>query len=182
MKKCKIENYENYWIYSNGSIYNEKTKKFLKPRLTNSGYMYVSLCKHSKYKLYYIHRLVAHYFITSEHEGLEVNHIDGNKSNNDVSNLEWVSHRYNIEHGVKNGLISYKPEDNYMAKLNWDIIKNIRENYNCFQSAYFAKKYNISTALVSMIIHNKVWVQDDYIPPQRKKEVTKSFVSSKALF
>lgn len=183
MKKARIEGYENYWIYEDGSVYNSKTNKFIKPRKTKAGYLYVALCKKSKYKLYYIHRLVAHYFINKKHEGLEVNHKDGNKQNNCVDNLEWVTHKSNIHHAISANLISYAPEDNCMSKVNWEIVNYIRYNYVNFPLTYFSEKFKISEGLVSMIIHNKVWKSDDYTPPNRKKEVfNKSFVSTQNLF
>ena len=153
MKKARIDGYENYWIYEDGIVYNSKTNKFIKPRKTKTGYLYVALCKKAKYKLYYIHRLVANYFINKKHEGLEVNHKDGNKQNNCVDNLEW------------------------------EIVNYIRYNYVNFPITYFSEKFKISKGLVSMIIHNKVWKSDDYTPPNRKKEVfNKSFVTTKNLF
>ena len=45
MKKARIDGYENYWIYEDGSVYNSKTNKFIKPRKTKTGYLYVALCK-----------------------------------------------------------------------------------------------------------------------------------------
>lgn len=71
------------------------------------GYYYVSLTKNRKQYGFTIHRLVASTFISSpENCKVEINHKDGNKLNNHVSNLEWVTHKYNIEHAYSNGLIN----------------------------------------------------------------------------
>lgn len=53
---------------------------------------------------YYVHRLVADTFYDGHHDGLDVNHIDGNKDNNTLPNLEWCTRSYNIQHAFDNGL------------------------------------------------------------------------------
>ena len=68
------------------------------------GYYKVALSKNSKSKRYFVHRLVAEAFLSKTDENLEVNHIDGNKHNNCVDNLEWVSHKQNMEHCFSMGL------------------------------------------------------------------------------
>ena len=80
--------------------------KELKPIKDKDGYEYISLTNlYSRSKNYHIHKLVAMSFIeNSNTEKNQINHIDGNKSNNDYSNLEWVSMQENIEHAVVTGL------------------------------------------------------------------------------
>ena len=72
-----------------------KGKRNLKPALDNAGYLKVNL---GRYRTRNIHRLVAETFILNPEEKRDVNHKDGNKLNNNVSNLEWVSHSENIKH------------------------------------------------------------------------------------
>lgn len=67
-----------------------------------NGYMQVSLSKNEKREKQYVHRLVANTFINNENNKTDVNHIDGDKNNNTVENLEWVSHKDNQIHMVKN--------------------------------------------------------------------------------
>lgn len=74
----------------------------LQPRPTKTGYLRVQI----NYKDYYIHRLVAQAFIPNPLHKSEVNHIDGNKSNNCVSNLEWVTKQENCYHASVNNLIN----------------------------------------------------------------------------
>lgn len=76
-------------------------EKFLVPRKHNNGYLRVCL-SHSVDK--YIHRLVAEAFIPNPENKLEVNHIDGNKLNNNISNLEWCTRSENNKHAFKIGL------------------------------------------------------------------------------
>lgn len=81
-------------------------KKFCKghvmaTHINNAGYVTVNLCKHNRYTSYDIHRLVAIAFMENP-EGLpEVNHIDENKQNNCIENLEWVTKQQNESHGTK---------------------------------------------------------------------------------
>lgn len=70
----------------------------LKPGINSGGYKVVSLFKNGIAKQYYIHRLVAIHFISNPNNLPEVNHKDGDKSNNHVSNIEWCTHKTNIEH------------------------------------------------------------------------------------
>lgn len=96
MKKL-IDGYKNYYIEENGNVYNSNTNKYLKGSISEQGYKYYRLsCQNQKVR-YYAHRLVAEYFIPNPDNLLVVNHIDGNKLNNDISNLEWVTQSENVE-------------------------------------------------------------------------------------
>lgn len=77
-------------------------EKILNPRPGRTGYMRVTL----EGKDYYVHRLVAQAFIDNPLNKPEVNHKDGNKKNNTVSNLEWVTKKENCEHASLNNLIN----------------------------------------------------------------------------
>lgn len=68
-------------------------------------YLAVSYMENGKQKHEYVHRLVASAFIPNPHNKPEVNHKDGNKSNNDISNLEWVTRKENVHHAIENKLI-----------------------------------------------------------------------------
>ena len=78
--------------------------KILSPRLSDDGYEKVSLTKNKKAKNYFVHRLVALAFLPNPNHYEEVNHIDGNKRNNNVLNLEWCSHLQNMQHCYANSL------------------------------------------------------------------------------
>lgn len=74
--------------------------RILKPGRKENGYLQVTLCdKQGKKKIYYVHRLVMRAFVGECPDGCEVNHIDENKSNNCLCNLEYVSHKVNINYG-----------------------------------------------------------------------------------
>lgn len=78
--------------------------KILKSYVETNGYKRVVLSIDGKRKLYYVHRLLAEAFIDNPENKDCVNHIDGNKLNNSVDNLEWVTYSENTQHAVKTGL------------------------------------------------------------------------------
>ena len=105
-----VTNYGRVWTYpkalTGALAYTKKNKKgkWLNPTDNGTGYKIVSLTVNKKRKNQYVHRLVATAFIENTKGKKEVNHIDGNKSNNNVSNLEWVTSKENKKHARENGL------------------------------------------------------------------------------
>ena len=106
-----IDGYEGlYQVSSLGRIksYKCKKEKILKLGSNPLGYSIIGLWKNRKQKFYPVHRLVANTFITNKHNKREVNHIDGNKKNNNVTNLEWATRSENMKHAVNKGLLVIK--------------------------------------------------------------------------
>lgn len=95
-----ISGYDNYFITEEGQVYNAKFNRYLKLTKTKNGYYFVNLSKNGAYTSHYVHRLVAEAFIPNPDNKPEVNHIDEDKSNNSVSNLEWVTRKENINSGT----------------------------------------------------------------------------------
>ena len=120
----KVEGY-NYEVSDDGQVRNYKTKKLLKQGV-NKSYPYArvsfSLGCSGTPKIMFIHRLVAEAFINNPENKPQVNHIDGNKLNNSVSNLEWVTAKENTEHAWKTGL--QKMTDEQRAKISSTRIRN----------------------------------------------------------
>lgn len=79
----------------------EPRSRIMATRLTYRGYEIVALRKGKSHKTFTVHRLVANSFLPNEDNFEQVNHIDGNKTNNDVSNLEWCTRQQNIDHYLK---------------------------------------------------------------------------------
>lgn len=103
----KIVNSANQY----GAVYTRKRKgKILKPFIDGKGnYLQVTFYTEGTNKRnYLVHRLVAQEFIPNPDNKLEVNHIDGNKLNNSIDNLEWVTAKENMQHASKNGLLRRK--------------------------------------------------------------------------
>lgn len=95
----KIKDFPGYWVSEHGKVYSEKRKCFkpLSPRV-NKGYLAVDLYKEDKKYEKYIHRLVAEAFISNPDNLPQVNHIDEDKFNNSIDNLEWSTPRDNIRY------------------------------------------------------------------------------------
>ena len=104
-----IKGYENnYQIGSCGNIRNKITNKNLVGDVNSTGYKRVVLYTPIKQR-FFIHRLVASHFVDGYDENLVVNHIDGNKQNNSVKNLEWVTRSENDLHAYRLGLRDAHP-------------------------------------------------------------------------
>lgn len=101
----EIQGYNGrYFISSDGQIKN-KYGKILKPWIRN-GYYTIGLMVNKKRTNYYVHRLVAEYFLSNPDQQRDfVNHLDGNKLNNNVSNLEWCTRQENAQHAYETGLL-----------------------------------------------------------------------------
>lgn len=93
----------NYEVYDNGRVYSNLSNKFLKLRKNNKGYYMICLRENNKNKWYLVSRLVAINFIDNPNNYKEVNHIDGNPLNNNVSNLEWCDRSYNVQDSYNRG-------------------------------------------------------------------------------
>ena len=102
----------NYEVSNTGFIRNKTTKYILKGRETFNGYLQVSLKIDEKNKFMnkYVHRLVAQFWLENINDKKEVNHIDGNKKNNNMTNLEWVTAKENSNHRVN--VLNKKTTDN----------------------------------------------------------------------
>ena len=110
----------SYYISENGRCFNLNTGKFLKGQISNSGYLNYNLSLNGYKKRFYAHRLIAQYFLNNGRKldkNQQVNHIDCNKKNNYVKNLEIVSPSENMLHAKKNGLLIKKVFYQFDSKL-----------------------------------------------------------------
>ena len=98
-----INDFPDYTVDIYGRVFNRSGKE-LKQWVTRDGYCMVRLCRNGYEKSCSVHRLVADAFFDGDHNGYEVNHIDGNKQNNFVGNLEWVTRSENLQHSYKANL------------------------------------------------------------------------------
>lgn len=113
-----VQGYEGKYQISNSGNLRSVFNGFIRERknLDNGhGYRYAMLKGKSKPKNMYIHRMVAQAFIPNEFSLPEVNHIDGDKNNNHIDNLEWVTSSENTQHGIREGLIPQPPGRHAMA-------------------------------------------------------------------
>ena len=94
----------NYQVSSDGHVRNKNTGKTLKGSPDKRGYLTASIWINKQIHTMLIHRLIAQTFIPNPDNKPTVNHKDGNKQNNAVSNLEWATHQENIDHAIQTGL------------------------------------------------------------------------------
>lgn len=106
---------EDYLVYENGTI--EMNGVQLKQRFVRKGerYLSVSMVIAGKLRIRAVHRIVAYTFFGSPGAHFEVNHKDGNKLNNHISNLEYVTHRENMQHAAGLGILSRRKAGTELA-------------------------------------------------------------------
>lgn len=97
-----------YACDTKGQIYSYRSNKILSPSKSKRGYLHVTFVKDNKRYDYRVHRLIAMTFLENVENKAQVNHIDGNKLNNYLSNLEWVTAEENIQHAKDNNLFSHR--------------------------------------------------------------------------
>ena len=101
-KLTPIRGFEGLYSFTEAAqVYSHKGNRFMSQRLRPDGYVAVSLYRNGKQKQYFLHRLLAQTYIPNPNNYPEVNHIDENKSNNDITNLEWCTHKYNSNYGTR---------------------------------------------------------------------------------
>lgn len=115
-----MSNYPNYVITIDGEIYSLKSKCKRKHRIDKQGYHLIGLWKDGTQRMELVHRLVMTTFNPNKnYKKLQVNHIDGNKDNNNLHNLEWVTDSENKYHAYKNKLkVSWNEKPCYAMKNN----------------------------------------------------------------
>jgi hypothetical protein len=95
--------YKGYYVTKCGKVFNRYGRE-LKPSLNKGGYRFLSLSYQGKTKTTMLHRMLAECFIPNPNNYPQINHKDGNKLNNELSNLEWCTPSYNVQHAWDTGL------------------------------------------------------------------------------
>ena len=163
--KCKYNLKFNYYITDDGKVWSERAQKYLSFQYDKNGYVKVQMrSTDNKSHRYSIHRLVLENFKPVENmENLQVNHIDGNKKNNNLTNLEWTTSEENIRHAIDNNL---RATINGASKLTPEqVIEIYRRATNGERNIDLGKEFNIHPDQVGRIKNKKSW-----------KEITSSLV------
>jgi hypothetical protein len=158
MEFVKIIGHDRYEISKCGVIRNILTKKIKSQYIGSTGYYMVSFSYNNKSKPQRVHRLLASTFLKNIHNAKFINHIDGNKLNNDLNNLEWCTHSHNMKHAFETGLVNNTGEKNGMSKLNLDkvtIIKKLLKDGISQQK--IANIFNVSRSAILKIHLGKTW-------------------------
>ena len=132
--------------------------KIIKGEITSGGYCRVHISHKGVQYKFLVHRLVAEAFILNPKHLPEVNHIDGNKQNNSVDNLEWCTRSQNTSHAFKTGLRNYNGCKNPHSKLTQSEVETIRRIYvrgkHCENNSYgLAKRYNVSPKTIQNVVN-----------------------------
>ena len=100
----KVKNFEDYTIDETGNVFSIRKNKYLKQTINRNGYCKVTLQKEKYRKMFSVHRLVAQAYLKNYSNTLQVNHINGIKTDNRVENLEMVTAKENMQKAVEIGL------------------------------------------------------------------------------
>lgn len=164
-------------ISTYGRLRNKITHNIYKLDILSSGYCSVRTTLGSRNNKIHIliHKAVAYTFLSNKDDLPEVNHKDGNKTNNYIENLEWCTSHENQQHKYDAGLFNKKlisGENNHCAKLTEDDVRYIRQNYikgsRQFGTRAMARKFSVSCPTILSVIRYETWMLvDDMI-----KEIT----------
>ena len=146
-----IKGFPGYWVTSDGRVWSQKRKIWLKYAVINGGYLRVTLYKKGKFSRKLIHHIVLETFIGSCPPRMECRHLNGNPQDNQLENLVWGSRLENAQDRIKHGKASRKLTEQkvrmiiYMCKTELFSYKEI------------AEIYSIHYTTVSRIVNKKRW-------------------------
>ena len=149
--------HNKYVVFKSGDVFNLHGVKMV-GMIDRCGYRELIL----NGKNHRVHRLVAEMFIPNPNNLPCVNHIDGNKQNNSVKNLEWCTHSENMIHAYQTGLEQPRcGEQHHAHKLTEDAVKYIKQLYvkrdKEFGAVALAKKFNVDRTTIHDIVRGKTW-------------------------
>ena len=152
-----VGDFPGYYICSNGRIFNQRG--FLNPYKNGAGYLTIDVRKYGVRIYPVIHRLVAKAFIPNPYGKPEVNHINGDKTDNRVENLEWVTHSENKLHAFRIGLECNKGEQHPSHKLTNTDVEEIRKLLKLGQFTHreIAKMFGVSRYAITDINRGRSW-------------------------
>jgi hypothetical protein len=147
----------NYQVSSKGEVRSLNRGKLLRQVKGHRGYRQVTLYSNGRAKCCLVHRLVAEAFLGVIPAGWQVNHINGDKECNDVSNLEVVTAEENLQHAVRHGLV-LRGEANPRARLTEADVRDIRrQRAEGVRVRTIARHYDLSERQVYLICRRLSW-------------------------
>lgn len=149
----QIKDYSNYEINTDAVIKNIKTNRILKQ--SKGEYLTVGLSKNGVQKTHSVHILMGESFLIKPSKNSVINHLDGNKYNNKLSNLEYTTQGKNISHAFKTKLRSHIGSNSNRALLNETKVLEIRSS-NLIPSE-LAIKYNVHINTIKSVLSKKNW-------------------------
>ncbi len=154
-----IVGFEEYSVDIYGNIRNVRYNRPMTKSLGTSGYYSVSFFKNGRNFRKYVHRLVAEAFIPNPENKRQVNHIDCNKLNNDVKNLEWCTSSENANHAIIHGLFNPRGETNPTSKLSESDVNIIRKYLKdgIINHKQISNIFNVSRSAITDISRGRTW-------------------------
>jgi hypothetical protein len=158
-RPIKINGEETFYsVTENGVVFSNKHVRRVLTPSDKIGYLSVCLYLNGKRHEIMIHRLVANNFIDNPHNKQQVNHIDGNKSNNHFSNLEWVTQSENIKHAYDNGLMNRDYTNCGRSLLDENNVRDIRKLLaDGVKAVDVSKVFKVSQGVISNIKLGKTY-------------------------
>lgn len=154
------KHYPFHTLVKEGNVYSDKHKKFVRLCPDKDGYAICGVkLKDGRRQSKRVHRMIAIEFIPNPQNKPQVNHIDGNKWNNHINNLEWVTAKENRKRAVDTGLLKDKGQDNGNSKLSSSEVYRIRALYatGLVKQAELATLFGVSQPEVGNIIRRENW-------------------------
>lgn len=150
---------DRYQVSNLGRVWSKVTNKFLTLFKEKHGYIRVCLTLNGNDKKYLVHRLVASAFIKNKSNKRCVNHINSNRTDNSVKNLEWCTHSENLKHGFKYGNADLKGSKHNNSITNEEDVIKIRKLYATrnYKQYELAKMFGLKSAHISQIVLRKVF-------------------------
>jgi hypothetical protein len=155
----QISGYRKYFITNTGVVINKDTNRVLRQEISR-GYLRVTLSEYNCQKRFLVHRLVAKHFLLKTIDKNVVNHIDGNKLNNSVENLEWCTASENELHSYKVlGKVNSNRKLNNHAII--DILLNAKKGINHTNKGniqFYIDKYGVARKTILNVLNRKYYV------------------------
>ena len=152
---------DRYFINEKGELFTDNGQKQMRDCVKNGYVKNGLILRNGKMKSFFRHRLVLLCFCPREDaDQFQVNHIDGNKLNNALDNLEWCTNQENRVHAVKIGLAArlIGESNPYSRLLETQVIDIINDLLNHTPYPQIMKKYNISKSTISAIKNKRNWL------------------------
>lgn len=179
MKNLEFLGFKDYCVDKSGRVYSIKSCMFLKPQQQRTGYYTVALRNEFEIKTVSVHRIVAMAYIPNPDGKPQVNHKNGDKSDNNVDNLEWMTSKENVQHAHDTGLArgTRNPDRELSDEVAHNVCKLIRDSW---RNKDIAELLGIKSQVVADIRWGKSYqeVSCEYdfsgtLPSRRKIEIPK---------
>jgi hypothetical protein len=143
----------NYVLYTDGKIWSKTKKDWLIPQINKDGYLRIGMGK----KKYYMQRVIAQAFLLNTLNLPAVDHINNNKQDNRIENLQWISRSGNVKKAYTDGIMDKKGILHGRSKLTEDQVKEIRYNHPTLSTRQLGKIYGVGSVTIGKIRNRLLW-------------------------